>query len=219
MNKGVFITGTDTGIGKTVISCGLLNALNKQGLRTAAMKPVASGAKYNNSQLQNEDALALQQAASEQMPYELINPYVFEPAIAPHLAAEQAGVEIDFEKIKQAYQQLSENADITIVEGVGGWLVPLNNNESVAELALHLELPVILVVGMRLGCLNHALLTAESIQQKGARLIGWVANIIEPDFSLAEENIETLKKQIYAPLLGINPYQGDGVLDLDINLL
>ena len=219
MNKGVFITGTDTGIGKTVISCSLLNSLNQQGMCTAAMKPVASGGSYINGKLHNDDAIALQKAASEHLPYELINPYVFEPSIAPHLAAAHINVEINFDEIKQAYKQLSAYADVTVVEGVGGWLVPLNNQASVADLALYLDLPVILVVGIRLGCLNHALLTVESIQQKGAKLIGWVANIIESEILFAEENIETLEKLINVPLLGIKSYKGMEVIKFDVHTL
>ncbi|MCW9024818.1 MAG: dethiobiotin synthase [Gammaproteobacteria bacterium] len=216
MNKGLFVTGTDTGIGKTVVSSALITAFNKLGFHTTAMKPIASGAKYINGQLVNEDALLLQQAASESSSYELINPYVFEPAIAPHLAARQVGIEIELSQIKQAYQQLSSNVDITVVEGVGGWLVPINKTENVADLATCLDLPVILVVGMRLGCINHALLTSESIQQKGANLIGWVANVVEADFSCVEENIETLNEMIDAPLLGVIPFQGEMNLNMSI---
>ena len=200
MSKGIFITGTDTGIGKTVISCGLLRELNKPGLRTAAMKPVASGADIIEGQWVNDDALKLQQAASEDIAYDLINPYCFEPAIAPHLAAQQANIHIDFEKIKQCYTTIARKSDVVIVEGVGGWLVPLNTHETVADLAKYLELPVILVVGIRLGCLSHALLTVESIQQKQVNMVGWVANIIEPDVAFVNDNIESLKQKINAPL-------------------
>ncbi|MDH5571199.1 MAG: dethiobiotin synthase [Gammaproteobacteria bacterium] len=219
MSKGVFITGTDTGIGKTVISCGLLKNFNKQGWRTAAMKPVASGAGYVDGKLRNEDALALQQAASEQWPYDLINPYVFEPAVAPHLAAAQAGVEIRLDRIRLAYEQLSANVDVTVVEGVGGWLVPLNRTDNVADLAVSLELPVILVVGIRLGCLNHALLTEDSIQRKGVKLIGWIANMIDPEFTSAEDNIETLRRKMTVPLLGVNLYQGVEAISFDVGML
>ena len=215
MSRGIFITGTDTEVGKTVISCAVLRCLNDHGLKTAAMKPIASGAKNINGVFVNDDALALQGSASVQNTYELINPYIFEPAIAPHIAAEQAGVEIEFEKIKRCYEQISDNADFTVVEGVGGWLVPLNKQATVADLALHLELPVILVVGMRLGCLNHALLSVDSIRNKGARLIGWIANHVEPDFPFAEDNIKTLTEMIDEPLLGTSLYQGK--LDLDVN--
>ena len=203
MIDSVFITGTDTGIGKTFYSQLLMQSLHAAGLRTAAMKPLASGATICEGELRNADARLLQQAANTEFTYALCNPYCFAPAIAPHLAARQAGVEIEFAVIQQAYTLLRKQADVTVVEGVGGWLVPLDQQHTVADLVQTLQLPVVLVVGLRLGCINHALLTVENIRQRGISLIGWVANIIEPDMLSLQENIETLARWIPAPLLDV----------------
>lgn len=201
MINSVFITGTDTEVGKTLYSELLLHSLNTRGLRTAAMKPLASGAEVQEGKLRNADALALQQAASTSFSYELCNPYCFEPAIAPHLAAKYAGVRIEADVILHAYEQLQRQADITVVEGVGGWLVPVNENQTVADMVEAMGLPVILVVGMRLGCINHALLTAENIKKRGVPLLGWVANVMDPNMSHLDESIESIAQQIHAPLL------------------
>jgi dethiobiotin synthetase len=201
MINSVFITGTDTGVGKTLYSKLLLHSLNVRGLRTAAMKPLASGAEAQEGKLRNADALALQQAANTSFSYELCNPYCFEPAIAPHLAAKNAGVRIDPAVILQAYEQLLQQADITVVEGVGGWLVPVNDKQTVADLVAAMGMPVILVVGMRLGCMNHALLAAENIKNRGVPLLGWVANVMDPNMSHLDENIESIAQHIHAPLL------------------
>lgn len=202
MKHGYFITGTDTGVGKTRISTALLSAFNTRGCSTAAMKPVATGCANTAQGLRNDDALALQQHASLQLSYEHVNPYAFAPAIAPHLAAEQAGQIIDLARIKHGLDILSAQADVVIVEGVGGWSVPLNADASVADLASELGLPVILVVGLRLGCLNHALLTAQSIEQSDLPFAGWIANVIDPAMHCIEENIEALRERIGAPWLG-----------------
>ena len=203
MKQGYFITGTDTGVGKTRIATALLTAFNARGFSTAAMKPVATGCNNTAQGLRNDDALALQQHASLQLSYEQVNPYAFEPAIAPHLAAAQAGQTIDVARIKQGFDILSVQADVVIVEGVGGWLVPLNADATVADLAYDLKLPVILVVGLRLGCLSHALLTAQSIEQSGLMFTGWIANVIDPAMQCIEENIEALRERIATPWLGI----------------
>jgi len=202
MKHGFFITGTDTGVGKTHISTALLTAFNTRGFSTAAMKPVATGCANTAQGLRNDDALLLQQHASLQLSYEQVNPYAFAPAIAPHLAAAQAGQIIDLTRIKRGLDILSAQADAVIVEGVGGWSVPLNADATVAELAYDLGLPVILVVGMRLGCLNHALLTAQSIEQSDLPFAGWIANVIDPAMQCIEENIEALRERIGAPWLG-----------------
>ncbi len=199
--NSVFITGTDTEVGKTLYSELLLRSLNARGLRTAAMKPLASGAEVQDGKLHNADAHALQQAANTSFSYELCNPYCFEPAIAPHLAAKHAGIRIDPDVIRQAYEQLQQQADITVVEGVGGWLVPMNENQTVADLVEAMGLPVILIVRMRLGCMNHALLTAENIKNRDIPLLGWVANVMDPNMSHLDENIESIAQQIHAPLL------------------
>lgn len=202
MKRGYFITGTDTGVGKTHISAALLTLFNTRGFSTAAMKPVATGCVNTAQGLRNDDALVLQQHASLPLPYEQVNPYAFAPAIAPHIAATQAGQTIDLAQIEHGLDILAAQADVVIVEGVGGWLVPLNADATVADLAYELGLPVILVVGMRLGCLNHALLTAQSIEQSEVPFAGWVANVIDPAMQCIEENIQALRERIAVPWLG-----------------
>ncbi|HSN17014.1 MAG TPA: dethiobiotin synthase [Gammaproteobacteria bacterium] len=200
--KGFFVTGTDTGIGKTRVSAGLLKALSKSGLKTVGMKPVASGAEPTPEGLRNDDALALQKAASERRDYALVNPYCFAPPVAPHLAAREAGVEISLDVLRAAYGELCRGVDAVVVEGVGGWQVPLASGLEVPDLAREFDLPVLLVVGMRLGCLNHALLTARAIRGDGLELAGWVANAIDPEFQRPEANLATLEAELGAPLLG-----------------
>ncbi len=199
---GFFVTGTDTGVGKTLIACALLHALARQGRRVIGMKPVAAGAVRGAQGLINDDVALLQAAGNVDAPLALVNPYCFEPAIAPHLAAEQAGVVIDLATIAGAFERLAAAADLVIVEGVGGFRVPLNHSEDSADLAQCLGLPVILVVGLRLGCLNHALLTAQAIHAKGLRLAGWIANRIDPAMAAADENVAALAQRVAAPLLG-----------------
>ncbi|MBO9661958.1 dethiobiotin synthase [Dokdonella sp.] len=203
MNRGVFVTGTDTGIGKTYASVALLASLRARGLRAVGMKPVASGCRVTPQGLRNEDTEALI-AASEPAPtYADGNPYAFEPAIAPHIAAREAGVEIELAPLRAAYARLARSADRVVVEGVGGWLAPLSETLMQADLARALELPVILVVGLRLGCLNHALLSARAIRADGCTLLGWIANHIDPHMARAEENLATLRARLAAPLLGV----------------
>jgi len=202
---GYFITGTDTGVGKTVITLGLMQLLQDRGLRVVAMKPVASGCERTAAGLRNADAMALRQQASVRLEYDRVNPYAFEPACAPHIAADRAGVRIDIGAIRTGFDALREQAEMVLVEGIGGWRVPLNDRETVADLAARLELGVILVVGIRLGCLNHALLTAAAIAASGLELAGWVANRLPPAPEFGDENISTLKSNICAPLLGITP--------------
>jgi dethiobiotin synthetase len=208
-HKAIFITGTDTGIGKTFYSCRLLEALNANGCSTLAMKPVAAGASNEHGTLKNEDALQLQQCASIKVSYQEVNPYCFSAAIAPHLAANKEGQQVSLKLIHDQFLKLKEKADFVLVEGVGGWQVPLNESQTVADLAKTLQIPVVLVVGIRLGCINHALLTVDSIQQSSVALTGWVANIIEPDMSALDENIKTLQQLIVAPLLDVIQYQAD----------
>jgi dethiobiotin synthetase len=198
-----FVTGTDTGVGKTLISCALLHAFAAQGRRVVGMKPVAAGC---NDDGQNDDVLQLRAASNVQLGYEQINPYCFAPAAAPHLAAQLAGISVDFARITKAFSVLSAQVDVVIVEGAGGLLVPLNDSKDSSHLMQELRLPVILVVGMRLGCLNHALLTVEAIAARGLVLAGWVANVLD-DMEMLEENIAALKQRIAAPLLGVVPYQ------------
>lgn len=206
--SGLFITGTDTEIGKTFVSSLLIKLFVEEGLQVTGMKPVASGAKYIDGILKNDDALSLINASNITTDYKNINPYVFEPAVSPHIAAVNAGVEIDLEKIKNNFDQLQKTSDVVVVEGVGGWYAPLSFNTTVADLAEELQLPIILVVGLRLGCLNHALLTAQAIRQSGLPIAGWVANHVKKDFSSAEENIKTLKHFLSDfPFLGTVPHQ------------
>ncbi len=206
MVNGYFITGTDTGIGKSWCSAALIWKLQQQGHSVGAMKPVASGCIETAEGLRNEDALLLQQFSSRPIPYSELNPYPFKAAIAPHIAAEHEGNYIDLEVIKRKFDSISKDYDFTIVEGVGGWLVPLNQQQTVADLATILKLPVIMVVGLRLGCINHALLTAHQIHQSGCHLAGWIANTLVANMAVQTENLETLQRHIKAPLLGIVPH-------------
>jgi len=203
---GFFITGTDTGIGKTRVAAGLLKAFGSMGRKTVGMKPVASGAAATSDGLRNEDALLLQAAASERRRYELVNPYCFAPAVAPHLAALEAGVEITLDTIRATYAELCQGAETVLVEGVGGWQVPLSPALELPDLARALDLPVIMVVGMRLGCLNHALLTARAIGADGLELAGWVANSVDPAFERPEANVATLEAELHAPLFARLPH-------------
>jgi len=195
-----FITGTDTGIGKTLVAAALLRAFADLGYRTVGMKPVAAGAELVDGVWVNEDVRALRAAGNVEAAPELINPYLFREAIAPHIAADRKGVRIEIPRIRDAFDQLSKLAEVVVVEGVGGLLVPLSDRQDSADLAVALGLPVILVVGMRLGCLNHALLTAEAMAARGLRLAGWVANRLDPEMSACDENIASL-----AARLGVRP--------------
>lgn len=205
--KKFFIAGTDTDVGKTVIAAGLLAAANAQGLQTVAIKPIAAGCEKTDDGLRNADALLLQKTMSRELPYTQINPVAFEEPIAPHIAADKAGKRLTVSQLAGYCRgALMSATDLTVVEGAGGWRVPLNRVETLANLASELSLPVILVVGVRLGCINHALLTAEAIRHDGLQLAGWVANHIDPSMPYAEENVETLTSLIDAPLLGSVPY-------------
>ena len=204
--NGFFITGTDTSCGKTEITLGLMQLLQNQGQIVIGMKPIASGAMPTADGLRNEDALKIQAQGSIQVPYSELNPYIYEAPIAPHLAATQAGEEIDLNVISTCYMSLLAQADCIIVEGVGGWRVPFNRQQSAADFACMLKIPVILVVGLKLGCINHALLSVESILASGVKLAGWIANEVEPEMQAIDENIATLQMAISAPCLGVVPY-------------
>lgn len=199
----LFVTGTDTGCGKTVVSCALLRALARMDIRAIGMKPVATGAKRDGERLINEDVEALRAASSTSLPPAITNPYIFEPPCSPHIAAAQAGTPIELDRIATAYKACIEKADEVVVEGVGGWCVPLGNDLWLDELPRALELPVLLVVGVKLGCINHAVLTAQAIERSGARLFGWVANVLEPSLFELETVIETLTAHIPAPRLAV----------------
>jgi dethiobiotin synthetase len=198
-----FVIGTDTDVGKTLISCALLEGFALLELRVVGMKPVSAGV---NEQGVNEDVRLLRAAGNVEAANGQINPYRFEQAVAPHLAARFVGVNIDLSRIVESYRELACQADLVIVEGAGGFRVPLNDHQDGADLAIKLNLPLILVVGMRLGCLNHALLTVESILSRGLRLAGWVANCVDTEMSMLDENIAALHIRINAPLLGVVPY-------------
>ncbi len=208
--KGLFVTGTDTEVGKTVVSAGIAAALAARGLRVAAMKPVASGSERTPEGLRNGDALHLIAAANVANDYALVNPYCFEPPIAPHLAAAEAGIAIEPAAILRAAEVLAANADALVVEGVGGWQVPLAEGFGVPDLARHLGLPVVLVVGLRLGCINHARLSVASIRAGGHRLVGWVGNDVDGEPMLRRgENTATLHRLLPVPCLGIVPHLAD----------
>ena len=209
MSRAIFITGTDTEVGKTVVSVIVIRALVERGYKVIGMKPVASGSKRTSKGLRNDDADQLIKASNVATPYADINPYAFEPAIAPHIAAREAGIEIRPEEIIRRYQTLSERAEWVIVEGVGGWQVPLREGFFVADLAITLSIPIVLVVGIRLGCINHALLSVESIQQKGGQIKAWVANICDSQGERVRENIDTLETLIQQPRMGLIPFCHD----------
>lgn len=201
--RGLFVTGTDTGIGKTRVAVALIHALRAQGLRVAAMKPVSAGSAPGEL---NEDVSALMQASNVDAELCDMNPYAFAEPIAPHIAAGLAGVRIDLEVIAAAYTRLAAAADVVVVEGAGGWRVPLNDQEDMADLAVRLGLPVVLVVGMRLGCISHALLTAESIAGRRLPWAGWVANQMDPDMARSAENVVALRARLPDPCLGVQAY-------------
>lgn len=201
-----FITGTDTEVGKTLISSALLHILTERGVRAAGMKPVAAGAVFRNDAWHNEDADMLADAAGVELPRELTTPYLLREAAAPHIAAGLEGVTIDSGHLLDCYQKIAAASEAVVVEGVGGFRVPLSDGFDTADLAQRLGLPVILVVGLRLGCINHALLTAEAIAARGLTLAGWVANGIDPAMPHAEANADAVAARLGAPLLGAVPW-------------
>lgn len=206
MSRAFFIAGTDTDVGKTTVAAGLLHAARLAGLSTAAVKPIASGCVMTPDGLRNSDALALLGECSLALDYAQVNPFAFAPAIAPHIAAREAGVALTAERLADAVRPVLDcAADFTLVEGAGGWRVPLNAEQYLSALPVSLDLPVILVVGVRLGCINHAVLTAEAIARDGLPLAGWVANIIDPATSRLEENLATLAELLPAPCIGRIP--------------
>ena len=209
MKAGFFITGTDTGVGKTRTTCALLHAATQLGYSTVGMKPVVAGFERQGEIWQNDDVEALIAAASVKADRRLINPYALRNAIAPHIAAEQQGVALRIPPVRAAFDALAEQADVVLVEGVGGFVVPLDGQHDMADMALALDLPVILVVGMRLGCLNHALLTAEAIHRRGLTLAGWVANNLGTDMAAFEANLVTLEQRLGGPSLAVLPWRPD----------
>ena len=208
MKRGYFVTGTDTGIGKTTVSCALLRSFARLGLESAGMKPVSSG---------GDDASRLPAAGSKPIPRNLANPYDLPEPLAPHIAARHCGVEIDAASIVRAYEKIG--ADIVIVEGIGGFLVPLNEKQDTSDLAKMLGLPVILVVGMRLGAINHALLTRDAVKSRGLELAGWVANSMDPGMQAFGEVLEAIAERIYAPLLDVVPFDPEEDFVIDVSKL
>jgi dethiobiotin synthetase len=206
VTPAVFIAGTDTGIGKTHAACTLLHALRLAGYRACGMKPVASGCAETTAGLRNDDALALQAASSTMLPYASINPIVLRDPLSPHLAAAHEGVEISLAPLCAAFDQLRAGHQCVVVEGVGGWLVPLAPQLFAADIAKQWRLPVILVIGLRLGCLNHALLSARAIAADGCHLLGWIGNCIDPAMNALEENLATLERLLPSPCLGVLPH-------------
>ena len=201
-----FIAGTDTDVGKTLVACGILRAAAARGLKTLAIKPVAAGADLTEQGLRNTDALMLIDAMTESLPYEQVNPVLLAPPIAPHIAAEQAGRRLSVSQLAGFCRGvMMRKVDMVLIEGAGGWRVPLNQREMLSGLAVELQTPVILVVGMKLGCISHALLTAEAIRADGLVLAGWVANQIDPDMVCFDENLATLRNFLPAPCLGVLP--------------
>jgi dethiobiotin synthetase len=209
---GFFVTGTDTGVGKTRAAVALMQLLQKRGLSVAGMKPIASGCQRREGRLLNDDAVSLQQHASLDLRYEEVNPYAFEPPISPHLAAELAGVPIDLASIVAGCRELERRADCVVVEGIGGWEVPLNERQTVADLATRLALPVILVVGMRLGCLNHGLLSHTAISRAGVPYAGWIANYLDAGLLYPERTVETLQARLSVPLIGRIDWRGTDLI-------
>jgi dethiobiotin synthetase len=203
---GCFVTGTDTGVGKTLVSAALLHTLASHHRRVVGMKPVAAGLVAHQGGWVSEDVLALRAASTVAVPADLDNPVALPDALAPHLAAERAGRILTVAELLAAHRALKEHADVVVVEGAGGWRVPLNDRETLADLARVIGAPVVLVVGLRLGCLNHALLSAEAIRADGLQLAGWVANGIDPDMACRDDNIDTLRRWLPAPLLGTVPF-------------
>ncbi|MCP4598085.1 dethiobiotin synthase [Neptuniibacter sp.] len=202
-----FVAGTDTDAGKTVVSAGLLEAANEKGMSSMGLKPIAAGCEKTDEGLRNSDALLLQAAASIKLPYDQVNPIAFEPPIAPHIAAIEEKRMLSADRISALCKgALMQPADFAIVEGAGGWRVPLSHRETMANIPKNLNIPVILVVGMKLGCINHALLTAESIARDGLRVAGWVANRIDPDMERYDENAATIETMLRAPLIAEVPF-------------
>ncbi|MBT8440541.1 MAG: dethiobiotin synthase [Gammaproteobacteria bacterium] len=202
----LFVSGTDTDAGKTLVTLGLMHALQAKGLRVNGMKPVAAGVSEIGGEAVNDDALLIRQQSSKQLDYKLVNPYLFEPAIAPHIAAQQVDQNIDLKLIQAALDEIEKQSDLVVVEGAGGWLVPLNEQQDVADIAVNMNLPVILVVGLKLGCINHARLSIQAIQARGCRVIGWIGSQIAPEMMNVDENIETLQQYLPVKCLGIVPW-------------
>jgi dethiobiotin synthetase len=202
-----FITGTDTDVGKTIVATALLKYFNSKGMSTIGFKPIAAGCESTEQGLRNSDALSLQQNSSLNLPYETVNPFAFEPPIAPHIAAKLVGEKVSIDGLSTAFNTIkSQNCDVTVVEGAGGWYLPINDSEFLYQWVMQEKLTVILVVGIKLGCLNHALLSQSVILAQGLTIAGWVANVVSPQARYIDENIATLKQHLSSPLLATIPF-------------
>lgn len=219
--RAYFVTGTDTDCGKTYATCALLRAAQTAGFTSVGLKPVAAGGLEQDGKLRNEDALALMEASSIQLSYQEVNPFCLREPLAPHIAAKREGRSLGLSQVAGITRgSLMQRVDLVLVEGAGGWRVPLNDREFLSGLAKELQLPVIMVVGLRLGCLSHAFMTAEAIRNDGLRLAGWIGSQVDPDMSAMEENLETLKGRFAAPCLGVLPYsQSPDLSLLDVHAL
>lgn len=203
--KACFVTGTDTEIGKTLVSSALLHLFGQNGARTLGVKPIASGAEDRGDRLHNEDVDALSRHSTLKLAPERLTPYLFQEAAAPHILAAQAGSHLEPALIQQTIQQLNGQADYMVVEGVGGFMLPLGQGRTGVDLAQTLQLPLVLVIGLRLGALNHALLTVQAIRASGLPLLGWIANCIDPEMGYLKENLQTLHDYLPGPCLGVIP--------------
>ncbi len=219
MTTGIFVTGTDTGVGKTRAACALMRGFAARGLRVAGMKPVAAGGLVATPDgMLNEDVVALRAAATVDAPLDEVNPYCFAEPIAPHIAAARAGIAIDLDVLRARFDALATRSDVVVVEGAGGFLVPLDDHRDFGDLAQLLALPVVLVVGVKLGCINHALLTQAAIRGRGLVLAGWIANRIDPAMDSFDDNVESLRARLDAPLLATMAWAPDGDGELAIGL-
>ncbi len=212
--RGIFVTGTDTGVGKTVVACGLARGLVAAGFRVAVMKPVASGAERTADGLRNADALALADSGNVAADYAHINPYCFEPPISPHIAAKEAGIEVDTSRIRRGYDALAAQADWVVVEGAGGWFAPISDHRTMADLTWSLSIPALMVVGLKLGCLNHAQLTRLAIEAHGVTFAGWIASGVDPALERAADNLAALERLLGEPALAVVPNLAAGAAAL-----
>ncbi len=214
--RGIFVTGTDTAVGKTVVACGLARGFRAHGARVAVMKPVASGATRTPAGLRNADALALIEAAQATTPYALVNPYCFEPPISPHIAAKEAMIEVDIATIRRNFETLAADADWVVIEGAGGWFTPISERQTMADLVWALAVPTLMVVGVRLGCLNHAQLTRLAIEARGVSFAGWIASGVDPAMARTAENLASLERLLGEPALAVAACEPEAAASLTL---
>jgi dethiobiotin synthetase len=214
--RGIFVTGTDTAVGKTVVACGLARGFRAHGARVAVMKPVASGAIRTPEGLRSADALALIEAAQATTPYALVNPYCFEPPISPHIAAKEAMIEVDIATIRRNFETLAADADWVVIEGAGGWFAPVSERQTMADLVWALAVPTVMVVGVRLGCLNHAQLTRLAIEARGVSFAGWIASGVDPAMARTAENLASLERLLGEPALAVAACEPEAAASLTL---